>query len=72
MDSNRAYPLWKLRALVTFVRLTEGRRAAGKYLGPYQDAYTPDQVEALLSDAGLVVVSADTRGVEFLYLARRP
>ena len=71
-DSNGAYPLWKLRALVAFVRLTEGRRATGKYLGPYKDAYTPDQVEVLLSGAGLEVVSSDTRGVEFLYVARRP
>lgn len=70
-DSNRGYPMWRLRLLVTWVRLTQGATAVGRYLGPYRDAHRPQEVEAMLAEAGLSVVRADTRGVEFLYVARR-
>lgn len=71
-DSNRAYPYWRLRLLVGWVRLTRGRIAIHGYLGPYADAYRPEQVDALLTGAGLVVEEADRRSVELMYLARRP
>jgi hypothetical protein len=41
-------------------------------LGPYPDAYRPEQVDALITGAGLVVEEADRRSVELMYLARRP
>ena len=71
-DSNRAYPYWRLRLLVGWLRLTKGRTAIHSYLGPYPDAYRPEQVDALLVGADLHVLEADKRSVEFLYVARRP
>jgi len=70
-DINRGYPYWKLRLLVTWLRLTRGRNVIHGYLGPYPDAYRPEQVEALLEKAGLVVEEADPRSVELMYVARR-
>lgn len=71
-DSNGGYPYWRLRLLVAWVRLTRGRIATHTYLGPYQDAYRPEEVDTLLEDAGLVVEEADRGSVELFYLARRP
>ncbi len=71
-DSNKAYPYWRLRLLVGWVRLTRGRIATHGYLGPYPDAYRPEQVDAFLQEAGLEVEEADRRSVELMYLARRP
>jgi ubiquinone/menaquinone biosynthesis C-methylase UbiE len=70
-DSNRAYPYWRLRLLVMWLRLTRRRLAIHGYLGPYPDAYLPEQVEALLGRAGLRVEEADRRSVELMYVARR-
>ncbi len=71
-DSNKAYPYWRLRLFVGWLRLTKGRVATHGYLGPYPDAYRPEQVDALLEEAGLRVEEADRRSVEFTYVARRP
>jgi ubiquinone/menaquinone biosynthesis C-methylase UbiE len=71
-DSNRAYPYWKLRLLVGWIRLTRRRVSVHSYLGPYPDAYRPEQVEAMLSEAGLRVEGSDRRSVELMYVARRP
>ncbi|NIP34083.1 MAG: methyltransferase domain-containing protein, partial [Thermoplasmata archaeon] len=71
-DSNRAYPYWRLRLLVGWLRMTRGRIATHGYLGPYPDAYRPEQVDALIGEAGLRVERADRRSVEFTYVARRP
>jgi ubiquinone/menaquinone biosynthesis C-methylase UbiE len=71
-DSNRAYPYWKLRLLVAWLRLSGRRISTHSYLGPYPDAYRPEQVEALLSEADLKVEEADRRSVEYMYVARRP
>jgi ubiquinone/menaquinone biosynthesis C-methylase UbiE len=71
-DSNRAYPYWRLRLLVAWLKLTRRRIATHGYLGPYADAYRPDQVDALLAGAGLTVEEADRRSVELTYVARRP
>ena len=70
-DSNKAYPYWKLRAIAAFARLTQGRMAAGKYLGPYQDAYRPDEVDRLLAVVGWTILDADRRSMEFQYVARK-
>jgi ubiquinone/menaquinone biosynthesis C-methylase UbiE len=70
-DSNKAYPYWKLRLFVALVRLTQGRSAVGKYLGPYQDAYRPDEVDDLLDSLGWTVLDADRRSIEFCYVARK-
>jgi len=70
-DSNRAFPEWRLRLLVAWVRLTQGAEATGRYVGPYRDAYRPHEVEEMLANVSLEVVQARKRGVEFLYLARR-
>lgn len=70
-DSNGAYPYWRLRLLVSWVRLTRGGLATHSYLGPYPDAYGPGEVDALMEAAGLEVVRADRRSVELEYLVRR-
>jgi ubiquinone/menaquinone biosynthesis C-methylase UbiE len=70
-DSNRGYPYWKLRLLVAWLRLTRRSIATHGYLGPYPDAYRPQEVEDLLKDAGLLVEEADPRSVELKYVARR-
>jgi ubiquinone/menaquinone biosynthesis C-methylase UbiE len=70
-DANRAYPYWRLRLLVGWLRLTGRGISTHSYLGPYPDAYRPHQVEALLSEAGLRVEEADRRSVELKYVARR-
>ncbi len=71
-DANKGYPYWKLRLWVTWLRMTRGRIATHGILGPYPDAYTPEQAEALLAEAGLQVLEQDAGSVEFLYVARRP
>jgi ubiquinone/menaquinone biosynthesis C-methylase UbiE len=71
-DSNGGYPYWRLRLLVAWVRLTRGRLATHGYLGPYPDAYRPEQVDPMLEEAGLEVEEADRRSVDMFYLARRP
>jgi SAM-dependent methyltransferase len=70
-DSNKAYPLWKLRLLVTWRRMTKGRMAVKGYLGPYPDAYRPEEVDALLEGAGLRVLEADRESMELLYLTKK-
>ena len=71
-DANKGYPYWRLRLLVGWLRLTKGRIATHGYLGPYPDAYRPEQVDPLLARAGLRVLEAERRGVEFQYIATRP
>jgi ubiquinone/menaquinone biosynthesis C-methylase UbiE len=71
-DSSKAYPYWKLRFVVALVRMVRGRRATGKYLGPYQDAYRPEEVVDLLSDAGFEIIEQDPKGIEFSFIARGP
>jgi len=71
-DSNGSYPYWRLRLYVGWVRLTRGRMVTHSYLGPYPDAYGPEQVEAFIEGAGLEIVEAKRRSVELEYLARRP
>ena len=71
-DSNRAYPYWRLRLRVLWLRLSKGPMAVRGLLGPYRDAYRPEEVDALLSGAGLEVVEADRTSVEYQYVARRP
>jgi ubiquinone/menaquinone biosynthesis C-methylase UbiE len=70
-DSNKAYPYWRLRLKVAWLRLTRGRIATHGYLGPYPDAYRPEQVDRLVASAGLEVERADRRSVEMTYVARR-
>jgi ubiquinone/menaquinone biosynthesis C-methylase UbiE len=71
-DSNRAFPYWKLRLLVGWLRLTRGRIATHGYLGPYPDAYMPEDVDRLIRGAGMMVEQADRRSVEMTFVARRP
>ncbi|UCC93405.1 MAG: class I SAM-dependent methyltransferase, partial [Thermoplasmata archaeon] len=71
-DSNRAYPYWRLRLLLVWFRMTGKRVSRHSYLGPYPDAYRPEQVEVLLTEAGLRVEEVDRRSVELSFVARRP
>jgi ubiquinone/menaquinone biosynthesis C-methylase UbiE len=71
-DANKGYPYWRLRLLVWWLRLTRGRIATRGLMGPYPDAYRPEQVEALLTDAGFRILESETRSVEFLYVADLP
>jgi ubiquinone/menaquinone biosynthesis C-methylase UbiE len=71
-DSNRGYPYWRLRLMVGWLRLTRGRIATHGYLGPYPDAYGPEDVDRLIGGAGMKVEQADRRSVEMTYVARRP
>lgn len=70
-DSNRAYPYWRLRMLVLWLRLSRGAMATRGILGPYPDAYRPEEVDGLLEAAGLDVIEADRGSVEYLYVTRR-
>ena len=70
--TNKGYPYWRLLTLVLWVRLTKGRMATQSILGPYPDAYKPEQAEALLTEAGMPILGSDTGSVEFQYIARRP
>jgi ubiquinone/menaquinone biosynthesis C-methylase UbiE len=71
-DVNRGYPKWKLRLLVAWLRITKGRMATHAVLMPYRDAYRPEQVDALLSEAGFQEYESDTGSIELSYVARRP
>jgi ubiquinone/menaquinone biosynthesis C-methylase UbiE len=72
MDVNRGFPYWRLRLLIFWAKYFGGRPEMAHYLFPYPDSYRPYEVEAMLKRAGLDVVSSDTKGVEYLYVARSP